>query len=211
MNSKTKNILAIVGISVIVIGITSFIVIRNRKKKRLNCKDKILFLGNSQTANKNSYVERLQKHCTNTDFTKIAKVGAKSDWILQQFKDEIKKGNKYDWVSVMIGGNDIFARKSIDKTKNNLAELFELAKKNKIKVLVMSSPTKLYYSRTTPKHLALADELEEWLEENKNVNKFIPITKLTENKDLFASDMLHINSKGQELIFKELLKKGGFR
>ncbi len=44
MNSKTKNIIAIVGLSVIVIGITSFIVIRNRKKKRLNSKDKILFL-----------------------------------------------------------------------------------------------------------------------------------------------------------------------
>ena len=111
----------------------------------------------------------------------------------------------------MIGGNDIFARKSIDKTKKHLDELFALAKKNKIKVLVMSSPTKLYYSKTTPKHLELADELEDWLEDNKLVTKFIPITDLTENEDLFASDGLHINSKGQEMIFKELKKKGGFK
>lgn len=206
MQKKNQIILTYIIIGVVVVGISSFFILKGRKK--ISCKDKILFLGNSQTANSNSYVERLSKKCNNNNITKIAKVGAKSDWILEQFKDQINKGNKYDWVSIMIGGNDIFARKSIVKTKQNLEELFTLAKANKIKVLAMSSPTKLYYSKTTPIHLDLADELEDWLEKNKLVNKFIPISSLTENKDYFASDNLHINSSGQDLVFKELTKKG---
>lgn len=110
----------------------------------------------------------------------------------------------------MIGGNDIFARKSIKKTKENLDELFKLIKKNKSKILVMSSPTKLYYNKTDKTHLRLADELEKWLGTNKQIDMFIPMTKLTENKDLFRSDNLHINNDGQQVVFKELRKKGGF-
>jgi lysophospholipase L1-like esterase len=205
---KTKKIITIIAIGVILIGVTSFVLARRKNKP--SCKDKILFLGNSQTANSNGYVERLQKHC-NSNFTKISKVGAKSDWILQAYKDEVAKGNKYDWVSIMIGGNDIFARKSIEKTKKNLDELFDLIKENKSKILVMSSPTKLYYNKTDETHLELADDLEKWLDTNKKVDKFIPITKLTESEELFASDNLHLNSKGQEVIFQELLKKGKFK
>ena len=208
MKAKTQNILAIIIVGVVVVGITSFVLIK--RKKKLSCKDGILFLGDSQTANKNGYVERLEKHC-DTKFTKISKVGAKSDWILQAYKDEVAKGKKYDWVSIMIGGNDIFARKSIDKTKTNLNELFDLINKNKSKVLVMSSPTKLYYGRTDNTHLRLADELESWLDTNKQIDKFIPMTELTENENLFRSDKLHINNDGQEVVFEELRKKGGFR
>lgn len=205
MKEKTQNILTIAILGVVLIGITSFILV-NRKKK-LSCKDGILFLGDSQTANSNGYVERLEKHC-DTKFTKLSKVGAKSDWILQAYKDEVAKGKKYDWVSIMIGGNDIFARKSIDKTKANLNELFDLIKKNKSKVLVMSSPTKLYYNKTDATHLRLGDELENWLDTNKKINKFIPMTELTENQRLFSSDNLHINSDGQEVVFQELIKEG---
>lgn len=207
MKAKSKNILTFAILGVALIGLTSIILI-NRKKK-LSCKDDILFLGDSQTANSNSYVEKLEKNCDNK-FTKIAKSGAKSDWILQEYKDEISKGKKYDWVSIMIGGNDIFARKSIKKTKENLDELFKLIKKNNSKILVMSSPTKLYYNKTDKTHLRLADELEKWLGTNKQIDMFIPMTKLTENKDLFRSDNLHINNDGQQVVFKELRKKGGF-
>ena len=208
MKEKTQNILTFAILGVVLIGITSFVLIK--RKKNLSCKDGILFLGDSQTANSNGYVERLEKHC-DTNFTKIAKVGAKSDWILQAYKDEVAKGKKYDWVSIMIGGNDIFARKSIDKTKTNLDELFKLIKQNKSKILVMSSPSKLYYNKTDKTHLRLADELEEWLDTNKRIDRFIPMTTLTENEDLFRSDKLHINNDGQEVVFEELRKKGGFR
>lgn len=208
MKEKTQNILAIVIVGILIVGVTSFILVK--RKKKLSCKDGILFLGDSQTANSNGYVERLEKHC-DTNFTKIAKVGAKSDWILQAYKDEVAKGKKYDWVSIMIGGNDIFARKSIDKTKTNLDELFKLIKANKSKILVMSSPSKLYYGKTDNTHLRLADELEGWLDTNKQIDKFIPMTELTENEKLFRSDKLHINNDGQEAVFQELRNKGGFK
>ena len=71
----------------------------------------------------------------------------------------------------------------------------------------MSSPTKMFYDKTTPIHLELADELENWLNKNENIDKFIPIASLTENKNLFASDGLHLNSQGQELVFSELNKE----
>jgi lysophospholipase L1-like esterase len=206
VDSRKRKILiwSIVG-GVAIIGITTFFILR-KKRKKIKCKQRILFLGNSQTASTRGYVEKLQKECGTDTFKKLAKVGAKSDWILEQYQKEIQSGNKYDVVSVMIGGNDIFARKSIDKTKKNLDTLFGLAKKNKSKVIVLSSPTKLFYSKTEPIHLQLADELEDWLNKNKNVDVFIPITKKTENKELFASDNLHLNQKGQELVFNELNK-----
>ena len=208
MKARTQNILAIAIVGILIVGVTSFIFVK--RKKKVSCKDGILFLGDSQTANSNGYVERLEKHC-DTNFTKIAKVGAKSDWILQAYKDEVAKGKKYDWVSIMIGGNDIFARKSIDKTKTNLDELFKLIKANKSKILVISSPSKLYYGKTDKTHLRLADELEGWLDTNKQIDKFIPISELTENEKFFRSDKLHINNDGQEVVFKELINKGGFK
>lgn len=63
MKAKSKNILTFAILGVALIGLTSIILI-NRKKK-LSCKDDILFLGDSQTANSNSYVEKLEKNCDN--------------------------------------------------------------------------------------------------------------------------------------------------
>lgn len=204
MNNRTQNIIAFSLIGVMLIGVTTFIFLRKRKK--IKCNQNILFLGNSQTANRNGYVERLTKQCGTDTFKKIAKVGAKSDWILEQYQNEIDKGAKYDVVSVMIGGNDIFARKSIDKTKQNLDKLFDLAKSNKSKVIVLSSPTKEFYSKTQPIHLELANELESWLNKHKKVSTYIPIGQKTSNANLFASDNLHLNSKGQEVVYEEINK-----
>ena len=210
MKRSTKNILIIVGSSVVLLGLMSFFIARKRRNK-IDCKDNVLFLGNSQTANSSGYVEKLQKHCKNSNFTKVAKVGAKSDWILNEYKSLIEKGKEYDWVSIMIGGNDIFARLKIDKTKQNLQEIFELAKKNGSKIMFISSPSKKFYDRSTPKHLELAMELENWVKENKLVNVFVPITDITSKQELFRSDMLHINNEGQEVVFKEILKKAKFK
>ena len=198
MEKQTKIILysSVIAVAVVI----GLVYVYSKKPK---CKNKILFLGNSQTANENSYVEKLEKHCNN-NFTKIAKVGAKSDWILEQYQKELNNSNSYDWVSVMIGGNDVFARKSINKTKENLDKLFNLAKKNKSKILVITSPSKINYHKTDTEHLRLTKELEDWLRKNKKVNKFISITKETENPEYMASDNLHLNSKGQNLVFNHL-------
>lgn len=207
MNTRTRNIIILAVVGASILGVATYLLIRN--KKRVKCKDKVLFLGDSQTANRNSYVEKLQKDCGKHNFKKIAKVGAKSDWILEQYQNEINNGNKYDVISVMIGGNDIFARKSIDKTKKNLNALFDLAKKNKSKVLVITSPSKRFYSKSDEVHLRLADELESWFKQHKKVDLFFPITKKTEKRELFASDNLHLNSKGQELVYNEVSKQIG--
>jgi lysophospholipase L1-like esterase len=207
VDKTTRNIIIWSVVGATILGVSAYLIIRN--KKRVKCKDKVLFLGDSQTANRNSYVEKLQKKCGKHNFKKIAKVGAKSDWILEQYEQELANGSKYDVVSIMIGGNDIFARKSIDKTKKNLNALFDLAKKNKSKVLVISSPSKKFYDKSDEVHLRLADELEDWIDKHKKVDLFFPITKKTEKRELFASDNLHLNSKGQELVFNEVSKNIG--
>ncbi len=204
MNKRTIIVISVVG--VLALGLLSFIVVK--RKNKVGCNDSILFLGNSQTATSDGYVERYIKKCGNTNVTKVAKVGAKSDWILDKYKEELAKGNRYDWVSVMIGGNDIFARKSIVKTKENLEQLFRLVKDSGSKLLVMTSPSKSFYPPTDATHLRLGNELEMWLSENKLINKFIPLTQKTNNQSLFKSDNLHLNSKGQDVVFEELLKKG---
>ena len=77
--------------------------------------------------------------------------------------------------------------------------------------MFISSPSKKFYDRSTPKHLELAMELENWVKENKLVNVFVPISDITSKQELFRSDMLHINNEGQEVVFKEILKKAKFK
>ena len=205
-NRTLNTTLIITG--VIFISVSSFLLVKHirNKSKKISCNDTILFLGDSQTATSNGYVERYIRKCGNSKVKKIAQVGAKSEWVLEKYKEDLSKGNTYKWVSVMIGVNDVFARKSTEQTKRNLSELFRLVKSNGSKLLVMSSPSVAFYPVSDETHLSLSNDLEKWLSENKKIDKFIPLIKKTNNASLFQSDGLHINSKGQDVVFNELLK-----
>ena len=71
MGKKEQKILTAILIGTSALLIIA-LVIRNKRKK-IKCNDKVLFLGNSQTASSSSYVEKLIQQCSNSDFTKVAK------------------------------------------------------------------------------------------------------------------------------------------
>ena len=197
-----------IALSILVIGMTATAVVMIlKRRKKYGCKNSFLFLGNSQTANSNGYVEKMKAKCPNAHIKKISKVGAKSDWILNEYKKELSSGGKYDVVNILIGVNDIFARNSIEKAKANIQEILDLAKANGSKVVFIGSPTSMFYSKTNPTHLRLAEDLEEWARKNKGVQHFVDIKPSTERQDVFAPDLLHLNNKGHEIIFNLYDKK----
>ena len=205
MKKNDSNIWIWIGIgSFVAIGLTSFILLSKRK---FSCNNSFLFLGNSHTAHTSSYADFFSKNCVDGHINKIAKVGSQSGWILDEYKKELAKGNHYDLVTVMIGVNDIFARRSIDKTKINIDELIDLAKSDNSKIVFLSSPNIKFYAKTTPQHNELYADLEDYLKNKKGVHKFISTEIATDDINLFARDNLHLTSKGHEAIYEVFANK----
>lgn len=185
--------------------ITYFILNRKGKVKDYS-KASYLFLGDSTTANSNGYVEKIQKAFPDAKIKKIAGVGEKTGWMLSKLKDEISKGNKYDVISTLGGSNNIFGDLRIDKAESDLDEIYSLAKKMGAKVVAITPPNKSFFHNTTDKHRQLISDFNKWIKSNKKVDIFIDLDKLSNNKNLFASDYQHINNAGHEILAKEYLK-----
>lgn len=176
-------------------------------KKRVNCDSSFLFVGDSNTASPYSYADKLKNNCPNITIKKLAKSGEKTDWMLSQLNNELKTGNKYNVITVLGGSNDIFARLSIDKAKENLQKMYDLAKLTGAKVVAITPPNKSFYEPTTEKHRKLIRELTEWIRNNKSVDVFIDLGALSNDKKYFASDNQHLNSLGNDMLKNEYLKK----
>ena len=87
------------------------------KEKNINS---ILFIGDSNTVANYSYADKLRQSFPNLKVKKIAKVGEKTDWALNELQKELSK-NKYDIVAVLIGSNDIYALNSNTTGYENIA------------------------------------------------------------------------------------------
>lgn len=203
MNTFTK-IFAALALGGIALG--AGVIIYRRVNNKSFCDKKILFIGDSTTAGDSSYADRLRQDCPGIRIKKLAKVGEKTDWMLDQWTEE-KENHKYDIVSVLAGSNDIFARLSIEKAKQNLQRIYDEAKATGAKVVAITPPNKSFYTPTTDKHKRLIAELTEWIGKNKSVDVFIDLGALSNDRNLFASDMQHLNSTGQKMLKDEFYKR----
>jgi lysophospholipase L1-like esterase len=197
---------SVIGVSVLAVASITYFILKKYNKKDLT-KGSFLFLGDSTTANSNGYVEKFQKSFPDAKIKKIAESGQKTDWMLTQFKNEIAKGNKYDVVVSLGGSNDIFSSLRIDKAEANLDEIYSLAKKMGAKIIAITPPNKSFFPNTTDKHRQLISDFGKWIKSNKKVDIFIDLDKLSNDKNLFASDYQHINDKGHEILKNEFVKK----
>lgn len=188
-----------------------FISLSRKKKtvlgKGISCSSRFLFVGDSTTASANSFADKLKSICPAAKIKKIAGVGQKTNWMLNQMTNDIKSGSKYDVVTILGGSNDIFALGSIADTKNNLESMYVLAKAQGSKVVAITPPSKLYYEPTTDKHRALIAELTNWIKNNPLVDYFIDLGSLVTDKSLFASDNQHITHKGHDILKNEFVNK----
>lgn len=204
---KNKFVIGgIILVSAIAVTAITYLTIKKLAKKDLS-KASLLFIGDSTTANSNGYVEKIQAKFPSAKIKKIAKVGEKTDWMLNELKKELATGNKYDVVTFLAGSNDIFSTLRIDKAESNLDEMYSLAKKNGAKVVAITPPNKSFYPNTTDKHRQLISDFDKWIRSNKKVDVFIDLDKLVSKKELFASDFQHINNQGHEILAENYLKK----
>lgn len=204
---KNKFVIGgIILVSAIAVTAITYFTIKKLTKKDLS-KASFLFIGDSTTANSNGYVEKIQAKFPNAKIKKIAKVGEKTDWMLQQLNQELATGAKYDVVTFLAGSNDIFATLRIDKAEANLDEMYSLAKKMGAKVIAITPPNKSFFPNTTDKHRQLISDFNKWIKSNKKVDVVIDLNSLVAKKELFASDFQHINNQGHQILAENYLQK----
>ena len=204
---KNKFIIGgIILVSAIAVTAITYFTIKKLTKKDLS-KASFLFIGDSTTANTSGYVEKIQTKFPNAKIKKIAKVGEKTDWMLDQLKQELATGTKYDVITFLGGSNDIFGTLRIDKAEANLDEMYSIAKKNGALVVAITPPNKSFFPNTTEKHRQLISDFDKWIRSNKKVDVFIDLDKLVNKKELFASDFQHINNQGHVILADAYLKK----
>ena len=202
MKKDNKYLLLGLGVSAAVVLTVAYLLSRINKVK---CSDSFLFIGDSNTAGSNSYADKFMSLCKNPNNKKIAKVGAKTSWMLPQLLAELKK-NDYDIVTILAGSNDIFATLSISEAKSNMDKMLKTAKNSGAKVVVITPPYKGHLKRATQKHFALIKEWNDFLKNHKVPMKFIDFSKIVRDKSLFAIDNQHINSEGHQVLTKAYLK-----
>lgn len=211
-----KKIIIIVIIIVVIFLIWIFYLLFNNGKK-INVKatsspKKFLFIGDSFTDNPNSYADQLKKDYPGINITKIAKVGEKTDWMLQNSSNSIRQG-KYDAIFVLGGINDIYARNSISDAKANLQAIYDLAKNNGSKIIGITIAPTDYYQFYDSQKGQLTNELNSWILKNKSLTYAIDFNSLLKSSDgkqdtsLFQADKLHANSQGHRLLADSIEKK----
>jgi lysophospholipase L1-like esterase len=173
--------------------------------KKLN----ILFVGDSNTASaaggkfygwwiKNKLGDKVE-------IEKVAKGGEGTQWMIDNLKTHLDKGNKYDVISILGGSNDIWNPSNpltLEEIKTNIKTLVEMATKNGAKVVVISPPSKEFYPDVVNKDpkalekLKITEQLKEW-EKSTYGDNFIDFNFITSPKggakeSDFQEDLRHL-------------------
>lgn len=211
-----KKIMIIAIIVIVIFLIWIFYTVFNNGKK-INVKTntapkKFLFIGDSFTDNPNSYADQIKKDYPNINITKIAKVGEKTDWMLQNASDSIQK-EKYDAIFVLGGINDIYATNSIGNAKANLQAIYDLAKSNGSKIIGITIAPTDYYASYDPTKGQLTNDLNTWILKNRSLTYAIDFNSMLKSSDgkqdtsLFQPDKLHANPQGHRLLADKIESK----
>lgn len=202
---KTRNVIIIGLIVIIVLAIVIALLYKSNKKVNVHS---ILFIGDSNTAANYSYADQLKKVFPGLNVKKIAVVGEKTDWMLQQAYNELNN-YKYDVVAILGGSNDIYALGKTDALKNNLNAIYNLAHSKGSKVLAITPPNKNFYINKTDQKQILLNDLVDWMKKNKNIDYLIDFHKITDNKSFFNSSdgYLHANANAHNILAQQAAQK----
>lgn len=203
--NKTLVILIII-VAIIFIAFIGYFLWQKVFRKKIDCNSSILFIGDSITAFTSSYADQLAKMCPGLRYKKIALVAEQTGWMLGQLYSELNT-NKYDAVVILGGTNDIFGSNNIERAKNNLQEMYSLAKSKGSIVVAIAPPSINYYSLTTPQKQFEYADLKEFIRTAKNVDHYFDFAALTNSSSMFGIDGLHPNSYVHSLLANEIFKK----
>lgn len=216
MKKKIPNYILIGAGLVIFAGVAIFVFKDKIKSaidkvivKKVKPNSKFLFIGDSNTKANFSYADKLRKEYEEAEVHKLAENGKKTEWMYNELKKLHDSGQTYDVISILGGSNDISAGVWLYKTKSNLNNIFNLAKKMAKIVVVVSPPSKDFYTKFTDKQREELNELVKWLSENKQVDYFIDFKKITSRKDYFSEsdDYLHPQSIAHDELYKVFKEK----
>ena len=232
MNNKTTNILIVVGISLALIMLTSFVIIRRKRLgKKVSLKHKnpkqVLIVGDSQSAIQNSsggkitytYPNLLRKQLEDKGVTiDVLAIGGKTTaWMLQNLPSQLAK-KRYDRVILYGGGNDTSnASISLDTTLSNFQKMVDLSENNGADVFinlgykVEGSFGDINIMPITPyikdrkqwiPYVQKRKDLQKLLPQKVEGANFIPKYDLQSN----TTDGIHPTAKGHQIVAQEFMK-----
>ncbi len=229
MNDRTQKILAYSIIALTFLGLTSFVLVKSRKRKvRIKNKNpkKILIVGDSQSAIKSdsggainyTYPNILIKDFPDKQIDVLASVGKSTKWMLDNLPSKLSK--KYDRVYIYGGGNDMTSGVTLDKALSNIQQMADLSNASGADVFVnlgykiegtngKFGNYKIMpitpYVKTKEQWIPLVEkrkELQKSLPKSiKGVN-FIPVYDLKQN----TTDGIHPTAEGHKLVAVEFKK-----
>lgn len=212
MGSRKGTIIIFILI-ILTVGLLAIYLYRKNNKK-VDAKKgnpKMLFIGDSFTVGTNSYVDQLVTRYPNIQATKIAKVGATTDWMVLNAMDSIRFGG-YDTIFILGGVNDIYARNATAQAKLNLQQLYDAGKASGAKVIAITiAPSDNYASYDDYKGSLTAD-LNDWIKNNQtpdyiiDFNSRLRLNDGSQDTSFFEPDRLHANTEGHELLTNEIDK-----
>jgi lysophospholipase L1-like esterase len=217
MNKLLSGILwgiGAVGVSALIVKVVSSSTGSKGKladSKKLIKKGRVLFIGDSYTDSPTSYADQLQLLFPSLYIKKIAKVGSKTDWMLDNAKMELKN-RKYDAVFILGGINDIYATGSITNTEKNLEKIYQLAKDNGAKVIGVTIAPTDYYAPYTAQKGKLTEDLNKWILGNDTLDAAVDFNKILKGPDgkqnvaLFSTDStkLHASPTAHKMLAEQI-------
>jgi GH24 family phage-related lysozyme (muramidase) len=156
-------------------------------------KYRVLFIGDNETADNNSYANNLleEKIVTgdvvsklNLDVIKLAK-------IINQYG----KTSEYDIISIMVPNSIV---KTVSKTTRILEEVFKFAKRNTSKLIVITNPINFNLKSGDDLEIKNLQELAEWITTQNITDDVIDTTKF--GSSYFERDGYKLNLDGQREV-----------
>jgi acyl-CoA thioesterase I len=232
MNNRTANILIVVGLSLVLITLTSFVIIRRKQLgKKVSLKNKnpkqVLIVGDSQSAVENStggkitytYPNLLREKLKSKGITiDVLAIGGKTTaWMLQNLPSQLAK-KRYDRVILYGGGNDTSnASISLDTTLSNFQKMVELSENNGADVFInlgykvegrfgdiniMPLTPYIKDRKQWIPYVEKRKDLQKLLPQRIEGANFIPKYDLQSN----TSDGIHPTAKGHQIVANEFMK-----
>lgn len=127
----------------------------------------------------------------------------------------LTSGNKYDYVIVFGGMNDLHNGIRIENIKSNLSNIYQIIKNNNIKVIAITVlPWKNYamndYSRSNRRWDEPTKDLNRWIKE-QNPDVLVDAYSIFDDGyggliARYSSDGLHLNAEGHAMLAEKIYK-----
>jgi hypothetical protein len=172
-------------------------------------KNNLLFVGDSNTFNDWSYADKIKSVLKdNVNVTKLSKWGESTNWMIKNLPEQLKK-DKYDFIAVLGGSNDIYGGGiTLDKTKENLLAMDKMIKDSGAKSVFITQPSKKFFKQNTSEKQAKLDELVSWMKK-QDFDYLLDFYSILDRASLFKSDMRHANSDAHKILADLYIKSTG--